>query len=202
MRSAFSRNNPVPLVEAIARLLGIPLNEPISAEGQTRSLGDWLTHVKALSPAPDALFALLASVAVDAKEKQRLEKMAEGEGADGYDVLSTFHAFPHLAPPIYKLIEALEPLQPRLYSISSSPRANPGRVSLTVDVVRYQVDDRLRFGVASTFLGERVQEGDPVRIYVQKAHGFALPGIPRRPSSWSGRAPASRPSAPSCRTGW
>jgi sulfite reductase (NADPH) flavoprotein alpha-component len=174
-------NNAVSLVKAIGRHLGIPLNEPISAEGQTRSLGDWLTHAKALSPAPDALFALLASVSPDAKERQRLERMAEGEAADGYDVLAALHKFPHLAPPLHRLVEALEPLQPRLYSISSSPRANPGRVSLTVDVVRYAVEERLRMGVASTFLAERVREGDPTRVYVQKAHAFGLPKDPATP---------------------
>jgi sulfite reductase (NADPH) flavoprotein alpha-component len=174
-------NNPVPLVKAIGRHLGIPLNEPITAEGQTRTLGDWLTHAKALSPAPDALFALLASVSPDQKERQRLERMAEGEDADGYDVLAALHKFPHLAPPLYKLVEALEPLQPRLYSISSSPRANPGRVSLTVDVVRYTIEERLRMGVASTFLAERVQAGDPTRVYVQKAHAFGLPKDPATP---------------------
>ncbi|GGH13077.1 sulfite reductase [Alsobacter metallidurans] len=174
-------NNPVALVKSIGRHLGIPLGEPITAQGQTRSLGDWLTHVKALSPAPDALFALLAQEAADAGEKAKLSRMAEGEGADGYDVLAALLAFPHLAPSPYRLIEALDPLAPRLYSISSSPRANPGRVSLTVDVVRYQVDERVRFGVASTFLGARVREGDPVRIYIQKAHAFGLPQDPTTP---------------------
>ena len=48
------------------------------------------------------------------------------------------------------LIEVLEPLQPRLYSISSSPKTNPGRVSLTVDTVRYEALGRERLGVAST----------------------------------------------------
>ena len=200
MRSVSSRTTRA-LVKAIARLLGIPL-EPISAEGQTRSLGDWLTHVKALSPAPDALFALLASVAVDAKEKQRLERMAEGEGADGYDVLADFHAFPApraadrqahrgvgaaAAAPLLDLVLA---------------RANPGRVSLTVDVVRYQVDDRLRFGVASTFLGERVQEGDPGASMCRRRTASRCPRILQRPSSWSDRARASRHSGRSCRIAW
>jgi sulfite reductase (NADPH) flavoprotein alpha-component len=168
-------NNGTPLVRAISRHLGVPLDEPISAEGMTRSLGDWLTHGKSLAPAPDALFALLAEISPDPAEKAKLGKMADGEGADGFDVLAALQAFRHLAPAPYRLLEALDPLQPRLYSISSSPRAMPGKVSLTVDVVRYQVEDRVRFGVASTFLAERVQEGDPVRVYVQPAHGFALP---------------------------
>jgi sulfite reductase (NADPH) flavoprotein alpha-component len=73
------------------------------------------------------------------------------------------------------LIEVLEPLQPRLYSISSSPRTNPGRVSLTVDVVRYEALGRERLGVASTFLGDRVDRAGEMLVYVQKAHNFALP---------------------------
>ncbi|MFO1148073.1 MAG: sulfite reductase subunit alpha [Alsobacter sp.] len=174
-------NNPVALVKAIGRHLGIPLAEPITAEGQTRSLGDWLAHAKALSPAPDALFTLLAACTPDAKERARLERMAEGDGAEGLDVLAALQKFPHLAPDAYRFVEALEPLQPRLYSISSSPHANPGRVSLTVDVVRYRMEDRLRLGVASTFLADRVQPGDPTRVYVQKAHAFGLPQDPSRP---------------------
>ena len=38
-------------------------------------------------------------------------------------------------------------------------------------------------GLASTFLAERIKPGDQVKVYVQKAHGFALPRIPKRRSS-------------------
>jgi len=72
-------------------------------------------------------------------------------------------------------------LQPRLYSISSSPKADPGRVSLTVDAVRYVVNKRRRLGVASTFFAERIERGAPLKLYVQKAHGFALPAGPATP---------------------
>jgi NAD(P)-dependent dehydrogenase (short-subunit alcohol dehydrogenase family) len=78
-------------------------------------------------------------------------------------------------------IEALDPLQPRVYSISSSHRRNPGRVTLTVDVVRYEIDKRMRLGVCSTFLGGRVTPGDKIRVYVQKAQHFALPDDPTVP---------------------
>ena len=78
-------NNPVPLVKAIGRT-SASAQRADPAEG-ARSLGDWLT-TEGVSPAPDALFALLPAVAPDAKERQRLERMAEGEDADGYDVLA------------------------------------------------------------------------------------------------------------------
>ena len=72
-------------------------------------------------------------------------------------------------------IEALDPLQPRLYSIASSPKVDPGRMALCIDAVRYPVDGRTRLGVASTFLGARVHPGDEIKVYVQKAAHFGLP---------------------------
>ena len=78
-------------------------------------------------------------------------------------------------------IEALDPLQPRVYSISSSPKIDPGRVSLTVDAVRYEVGERTRLGVGSTFLARPHRAGQQVRVYVQKAQHFALPADPSKP---------------------
>jgi sulfite reductase (NADPH) flavoprotein alpha-component len=35
--------------------------------------------------------------------------------------------------------------------------------------------------LASTFLAERISPGDELKVYVQKAHGFALPADPKTP---------------------
>jgi len=83
--------------------------------------------------------------------------------------------FPSARPPLQELISALGALQPRLYSISSSPKANPGAVHLTVAAVRYKLRDRARKGVASTFLADRAAGGASVPVFVQKSHGFRLP---------------------------
>jgi sulfite reductase (NADPH) flavoprotein alpha-component len=72
-------------------------------------------------------------------------------------------------------------MQPRLYSISSSPKRTPGQISLTVDSVRYVVGKRQRLGVASTFLADRVAADTKVKVYVQKAHNFALPQDSTKP---------------------
>jgi len=73
-------------------------------------------------------------------------------------------------------------MQPRLYSISSSHNATPGKLSLTVDCVRYVVAS------ASAWTGLDIscrthQPGDQLKVYVQKAHGFALPQDPKNRSS-------------------
>ena len=96
-------------------------------------------------------------------------------------MLAALEKFPGLRPDPEAFVEALEPLQPRLYSISSSPRIDPSRVSLTIDAVRYQAGKRKRLGVASTFFADRVAAGREGQDYVQRAHGFSLPADPAMP---------------------
>ena len=72
-----------------------------------------------------------------------------------------------------ELLPLLRKLSPRLYSISSSPKAHPGEVHLTVGAVRYEKHGRHRKGVASTFLADRA--GDIVKVFVNPSHGFRPP---------------------------
>ena len=96
-------------------------------------------------------------------------------------MLAALQKFPGIRPDPEAFIESLDVLQPRVYSISSSPKANPGRVSLTVDAVHYEIDKRTRHGVCSTFLAGRATVGDRLRVYVQRAQHFALPADPSVP---------------------
>ncbi|MEL7231337.1 MAG: hypothetical protein AAGJ85_02370, partial [Pseudomonadota bacterium] len=73
------------------------------------------------------------------------------------------------------LADGMRALQPRLYSISSSPKAHPGEVHLTVGEVRYDMHGTGRKGVASTYLGGRLTEGGNVGVYVQKSAHFHIP---------------------------
>ncbi len=73
-------------------------------------------------------------------------------------------------------VRLLRKLQPRLYSISSSPRAHPGQVHLTVGVVRYEHANRPRHGVCSTFLADRAQPGaTKVGVFVHSNTSFRPP---------------------------
>lgn len=74
-----------------------------------------------------------------------------------------------------KFVSGLRALQPRLYSIASSPKAHPGEVHLTVGAVKYSLNDTERQGVASTFLGERCSIGSSVGVYIQRSAHFHLP---------------------------
>jgi sulfite reductase (NADPH) flavoprotein alpha-component len=172
--------NDLGLVDQIIAVLGAsPLTQ---VNGKT--LREVLHRDVSLAPAPDSLFELLSFVSGGAvREKARA--LAQGADPDGdaavLDVLAALQKFPGIRPHPEAFVEALEPLQPRLYSISSSHRATPGRLSLTVDAVRYVIGKRRRSGLASTFLAERIQPGETLPVYVQRAHGFGLPSDPAVP---------------------
>jgi sulfite reductase (NADPH) flavoprotein alpha-component len=172
----YPTNDPV-LVEAVIRALGAPGDFPIGG----RTLRDVLVDSVALAPAPDMLFQLISYI-TGGERRQKARGLAEGEDPDGdvatLDVLAALEKFAgiHLDPEAF--VEALEPLQPRLYSIACSPKSNPNAVALTVDAVRYAIKGRRRMGVASTFLAERVAQGAEIKAYVQKAHAFGLPTDP------------------------
>ncbi|MER8187157.1 molybdopterin-dependent oxidoreductase [Kitasatospora sp. NPDC094015] len=77
--------------------------------------------------------------------------------------------------------DVLRRLQPRLYSISSSPLARPGEVRLTVSVVRYTNEyGRPRTGVCSSYLADSADDG-PVPVFVQRAPHFRPPADPATP---------------------
>ena len=74
-----------------------------------------------------------------------------------------------------EFVKLLRKLQPRLYSIASSQKANPDSIHLTIAVVRYESHGRQRQGVASSYLAERVSGSDRVPVFVHVAKGFRLP---------------------------
>ena len=85
--------------------------------------------------------------------------------------------FPVRASPD-EFVAGLKRMQPRLYSISSSPKAHPDEVHLTVSAVRYGA--RKRKGTCSTFLADRASEAG-VPIFVQPSSHFHLPADPDVP---------------------
>lgn len=173
----FAKND-LGLVDQIIALLGA--SHTLEVNGKT--LREALAADVSLSPAPDTLFELLSFISGGA-QREKARALAQGEDPDGdaatLDVMAALQKFSGIRPHPEAFVEALEPLQPRLYSISSSHNATPGKLSLTVDSVRYVVGKRRRLGLASTFLAERINPGDEVKVYVQRAHGFALPQDPK-----------------------
>ncbi|MGB6534541.1 MAG: sulfite reductase subunit alpha [Xanthobacteraceae bacterium] len=175
----FPANDPQ-LVAEVLTALAAPPDFPIGG----RTLREELIDGVSLSPAPDMLFQLI-SYMTGGVRREKAKRLAAGDDPDGdaasLDVLAALRKFPGIRPDPEAFIESLDPLQPRVYSISCSPSCNPGRVSLTVDAVRYQIDERTRLGVCSTFFADRLDPGAKIRTYLQKAQHFTLPADPNTP---------------------
>jgi len=175
----FPRNEPA-LVDAVIATLGAPPDFPIAG----RTLREELTDAVSLGLAPDMLFQLISYI-TGGERRQKATALASGADPDGdaatLDVLAALQKFPGIRPNPEAFVEALDPLQPRLYSIASSPRTTPGKVALTIDAVRYTIGERARVGVASTFFAERIPPGTRLKAYIQKAHAFGLPADPAIP---------------------
>ncbi|HTE19136.1 MAG TPA: sulfite reductase subunit alpha, partial [Armatimonadota bacterium] len=168
------------LTEAVLTALRATGDEPVAlADAPSLAAREALAQ-RCFRAGSGELLPLLAGWAADPTEARRLRALAEDDSEgflDGHDLLDLLHLFPSARGPVSELVAALPPLQPRLYSIASSPKANPGQVHLTVGVVRYGREgcSRTRKGVASTFLGERAARGAEVKVFRQPAHGFRLP---------------------------
>ena len=165
------------LVGHLLVTLRCPGDELVTVGEQTLPLCEALTgHYDITKPSQE----LLAAVAKAAPSSE-LAPLVVTERRDelkkwlwGRDVQDVLNLLP--APmPVAQLLPLLRKLAPRLYSISSSPKAHPGEVHLTVSSVRYESHGRERKGVASTFLADRVGDADFVKVFVQPSHGFKPP---------------------------
>ncbi len=172
--------NDLALVDAVIKAIDAPPDFPIGG----RTLRAVLQDSVSLGLAPDILFQLISYI-TGGERRQKAKALAAGEDPDGdaatLDVLAAIQKFPGIRPDPEAFIESLDALQPRLYSIASSLKTNPGRVALTVDAVHYDINGRTRLGVASTFLTNRIEPGQRIKAYVQKAQAFALPADPAVP---------------------
>jgi len=165
------------LVDELVGLSGLAADTVVNVNGVgDMRLADALgKHYEIARPSPDAL----AFIASRDQSGTLGALLAEERKADlkrwlwGQQLADVLHEFPvTLTAP--ELLGMLKRLQPRLYSIASSPMTHPGEVHLTVSAVRYNNGRRQRKGVTSTFLADRA--GDvSVPVYVQKSAHFRPP---------------------------
>jgi sulfite reductase (NADPH) flavoprotein alpha-component len=178
-----ARNCP-DLVAAIIERLAAPFDTAVqSPDGVERPLVTALSEYCEIRRPSDQAIEVLASRAINRDESRVLQAVAEGypgAGPQDADLLDLLDAFPSARPPLSELMSALDPLQPRLYSIASSAKKAACEIHLAVGVVRYRLRERQRGGVASTFLSDRLAPGGMVLAYVNPGNGFRLPA-PDRP---------------------
>ncbi|MGB0409617.1 MAG: assimilatory sulfite reductase (NADPH) flavoprotein subunit [Opitutales bacterium] len=115
-------------------------------------------------------FAKHAELDAVINDKEKLNDYIHGR-----DLIDLVGDYPAAELTADGLAGVLRKLPPRLYSIASSPKAHPGEVHLTVGVVRYDTNGRKRKGVCSTFLADRIHEGEKVGVFVTPNKNFRVP---------------------------
>ena len=172
-------------VEAVLAALGRSGDEPVRLPeaGGRASLREALLRHRDIKNPTAALLDALLDLAEAPEDRERAKALREDrdrsflayrEERELQDVLSDFSAAARALEP-EKLVDLLGAIAPRYYSIASSARATPDRVSIAVAVVRYERLGRVRSGLATTYLADRVEQGDRVPVFVQSNPGFRLP---------------------------
>jgi len=174
-------SNCLNLVQEIIHALHCQGDEPVpGADGSTKPLREALWKDYTITRVPRQLLEALVekggaaatflSAILNPERKVALDHYLEA--LEIVDLLAE-HPSVHFEPG--EFVAMLRRLVPRLYSISSSLKANPEQVHITVSTVRYETHGRPRKGVCSTFLAERVPVGAAVPVFFHIAKGFRLP---------------------------
>ncbi len=163
-------------VDAVLAASGLSGDEPVESAGV--NLREVLTRQVTLREPSRQLLAAILEKCPEANELSEFidpeAKSVMDDWIDGRDVVDILQAYPRAGFTADELVKVLRKLQPRLYSIASSPKAFPEDIHLTVAVVRYELHGRNRQGVCSTYLADRVN-GGTMPIFIHSAKHFRQP---------------------------
>lgn len=164
-------------VDAVLSAAGLSGEEKVESAGT--NLRELLTHQVTLrEPSRQLLTTIIEKDPSSAGELSELidpeAKAAMDEWIDGREVVDILEQFPGAKFNADELAKVMRKLQPRLYSIASSPKKHPEEIHLTVAVVRYDLHGRKRQGICSTFLADRA--GDrKFPVFIHSAKHFRPP---------------------------
>ncbi|XP_013195874.2 NADPH--cytochrome P450 reductase [Amyelois transitella] len=156
-----------------------------------------LTHYIEITALPRThIVRELAEYCSDEEDKKKMMLMAtnsqEGKALYQSFVVDACRNIVHILediksckPPLDHVCELLPRLQPRYYSISSSPKLHPETVHVTAVVVKYKTTTgRINKGVTTTWLADlKPEEGKTlprIPVYIRKSQ-FRLPLQPQTP---------------------
>ena len=171
------------LVDELIGHMGWPAEERVTVGNGEVPLRDALLKHYEISSLTRPMLEQAANISRDGLRKLVCEGRSEGIRTymEGRDLLDLVRDFSFSGVPARDFVGILRKLPPRLYSISSSQKANPDEVDVTIVAVRYCAHDRQRCGTCSVHCAERVATGDRLPIYIHRNPTFRMPADPNTP---------------------
>ncbi|WP_067031126.1 assimilatory sulfite reductase (NADPH) flavoprotein subunit [Allomuricauda sp. CP2A] len=168
-------HNPDELIVEVLGTLGLTGSERIKSHHGEKTLHEALKTDYELTPLTGANVIRYAKLTKD----PRLEKMVDDnmelmEYLRGRDILDMIRETPFKMS-AETFITLLRKNSSRLYSIASSSEVYGNEVHILVSTVRYEAHGRSRGGHCSTYMADRVQEGDRISVFVEHNSRFKPP---------------------------
>lgn len=175
----YPQNDPK-LVEQLINLMNWNPNDSvqINKQGERRSLREAFLSNFELSRITKPVLEKAAEIFNndDLKELLGPNKVEErNEYMNGRDVIDLLTDYPPSSLTPEAFIQILRKLPVRLYSISSSYKANPDEVHIIVAKVTYPAHRQEQLGVCSGQCAERLQAGEQIPIYIHRNPNFKFP---------------------------
>ena len=177
----FYPTNNYELVKETIRKIGAKKKDTIEdKDGEEATLADALHYKFTIHRAGKKFLSAVVKKMNKGKDKEDLKKILDDrEEVDKYlftrDCIDILNEYPvHFTP--QEFVDTLSPITPRLYSITSSPKAHPRDVHLTVAIVKYNNFERDRFGLATGDLSNRIEVNKTrIPVYIQSTKEFVIP---------------------------
>lgn len=168
-------HNPPALVDAVLSLTQLPADALVEIGRQSVPLAEALRRERDLAIPGKKLLQNWAQWS-DTNELRQLSEDGKRsrDWLKQHHVLDLLHVFPARAPSAQHLVDALRPLQPRLYDVANYVSADTDELELLVKRFDYRLGDDVHPGIASQYLCG-LSGGDQVRLYPHHNARFALP---------------------------
>eukprot|EP01089_Gocevia_fonbrunei_P011892 TRINITY_DN2650_c0_g1_i1.p1 TRINITY_DN2650_c0_g1~~TRINITY_DN2650_c0_g1_i1.p1 ORF type:complete len:644 (+),score=155.36 TRINITY_DN2650_c0_g1_i1:53-1984(+) len=152
------------------------------------ALKEALTRYYDLKTLKTSLIELFHQNTKDSKEKQFLTDLLKDGGSvqknqklktyfETHEIVDFLSENPSAIKSIgiSKILEHFKVIQPRYYSIASSPKVHRGKIHVAAAVLRYRTLGKERTGVCSTFMSDRVDVENDVFAFISSNPEFRLP---------------------------
>lgn len=155
--------NPVDIVNAIIEMAGVDINKTTGYNNEQVSIFELLHKKLNIVYLPERVVNKYADIV-----QQQISPSRK-------DLIDLLRVYPVQNPlQFHDVVNILEPITPRLYSIASSPEAHSGELHITVAKNNFNINNEIKYGLTSDFLAQ-LAPGNTLHFYIHPNAQFRLP---------------------------